>query len=84
MQAVFSCYLKKPLWQSLCEKSIQKVTGVTDNLVPYKNKRVQDTSQDWFDANILEKTRKRDKLFKNFKKSCLHVNNENFQQGMSK
>ena len=50
---------------------------VNDNLGPSKNKRIECTSQDWFDAEIIEKTTaKRDKLFKHFKKSCLHVDKD--------
>ena len=34
---------------------IQKVMIVIDNLALSKNKRVKGTSQDWFDAEIMEK-----------------------------
>ena len=38
---------------------------VIDNLVPSKNKRINGTSQDWFDAQIIEKINERDKLYFN-------------------
>ena len=51
--------------------------SVIDNLVPSKNKRINGTSQNWFDAEIMEKIGDRNKLFKKFKKSRLHVDNYN-------
>ena len=56
------------------ENFIQKVMAIIDNLVPSKNKCIKDTSQDWFDAEIMEKTSETDKLFKKFKKSpCMSI-----------
>ena len=55
--------------------------AVIDNLAPSKNKRIKGTSQNWFDAEIMEKISDRDKLFKKFMlayKSCLHVDKDNF------
>ena len=37
------------------ENFIQKVMAVIDNLAPSKNKRIKGTSQNWFDAEIMEK-----------------------------
>ena len=36
------------------ENFIQKVMSVIDNLEPIKNKRIKDTLQNWFDAEIME------------------------------
>ena len=33
--------------------------------------------QSWFDAEIMGKISDRDKIFKKFKKSCLHVDKDN-------
>ena len=52
--------------------------AVIDNLAPSKNKPIKGTSQDWFDAEIMEKISERDKLFKKFKMSRLHVNKDNY------
>ena len=43
------------------------------NLALSKNKRIKGTSEDWFDAEIMKKINERDKVFKKFKKSRLHV-----------
>ena len=54
--------------------------AVIDNLAPSKNKRIKGTSQNWFDAEIMEKISDRDKLFKKFKKSRLHVDKDNYKE----
>ena len=53
--------------------------AVIDNVAPSKNKRIKGTSQNWFNAEIMEKINERDKLFKKFKKSRLHVDKDNFK-----
>ena len=58
--------------------------AVIDNLAPSKNKRIKGTSQNWFDAEIMEKISDRDKLFKKFKKSRLHVDKDNYKEGRNK
>ena len=62
------------------ENFIQKVTTVIDNLAPSKNKLIKGTSQNWFDAEIMEKISDRDKLYKKFKKSCLHLDKDNYKE----
>ena len=66
-----------------CENLIQKVMAVVDDLAQSKNKNIKCTSQDWFDAQIMETIIKRGKVFKKFKKSHLHVDEDN-QEGMRK
>ena len=53
--------------------------AVINNLAPSKNKRIKDRLQDWFDAQIIEKVNERDKLFKKFKTSRLHVDKDNYK-----
>ena len=54
--------------------------SVIDNLAPSKNKRIKGTSQNCSDAEIMEKISDRNKLFKKFKKSRLHVDNYNYNE----
>ena len=54
--------------------------AVIDNLAPSKNKRIKGTSQNWFDAEIMEKISYRKKIFKKFKKSHLHVDKDNYKE----
>ena len=41
---------------------------------------MKNNSQDWFDGEVAEKIAIRDKLFKKFKKSKLHVNNDLYRE----
>ena len=49
---------------------------VIDKVAPVKNKRIKRNYQEWFDSEISEKLIIRDKLFKKYKKSRLHVDKE--------
>ena len=55
---------------------IQKVMGVTDLVAPIKSRRIKQNSEEWFDGEVAEKISVRDKLFKKFKKSKLHIDKE--------
>ena len=48
---------------------VNKITQVINNLAPYKTIRVKNQSNEWFDGELAD----RDKLFKKFKKSKLHI-----------
>ena len=52
---------------------VSKITQVTNNLAPYKTIRVKNKSNEWFDGELAEQISNRDKLFKKFKKSKLHI-----------
>ena len=58
----------------------QKLVTVIDIIAPCKNKRVKGNTQNWFDGKVLEKLRSRDKLFKAFKKTRLHINKEIYKK----
>ena len=51
--------------------------AVIDNLAPSKKKRMKGTSEDQFDAEIMEKINERDNIFK---KSRLHVYKDNYKE----
>ena len=51
----------------------QKVRAVIDNTAPCKTKRVKANAQKLFDEEVLENINTRDKPFKRFKKSKLHI-----------
>ena len=44
-----------------------------DKVVPIKERRIKHNSQEWFDGEISEAIKNRDKLLKKFKKSRLHI-----------
>ena len=55
---------------------ILTIRTVIDNVAHCKTKRVTANTQIWFDGEILENINNRDKLFKTFKKSRLHIDKE--------
>ena len=42
---------------------INKITTELDKIAPLKEIRIKNSSQEWFDAEIIEQINKRDKLF---------------------
>ena len=59
---------------------IQKLMEVTDNVAPVKNRRIKKNSREWFDSEILEKIKIRDKLLRNTKKTRLHINKKIYKR----
>ena len=59
---------------------IQKLTSVIEEIAPCKTKRVKGNSKEWFDSVVSERINNRDKLFKKFKKSRLHLDQENYKK----
>ena len=51
----------------------QKLMAVIEKITPYKSKQVKVNTQKWFDEDVLEKLNLRNKPFKKFKKSRLHI-----------
>ena len=51
-----------------------------DKIAPYKSKRVKGNTQKWFDGEVSEKLNLRNKLFKKFKKSRLHIDKELYKK----
>ena len=52
---------------------MNKITQVINNLAPYITIRVKNQSNEWFDGELAEQIFNRDKLFKEFKKKQLHI-----------
>ena len=59
---------------------IQKLVEVIDKVAPAKSKKIERNSQEWFDSEISEKLIIRDKLFKKYKKTRLHVDKEIYKR----
>ena len=55
---------------------IQKIMSVINKVSPVKERRVKQNSQEWFDGEIADEIKNRDKLFKKFKKSKFHIEKE--------
>ena len=58
----------------------QKLTKVIENIAPCMTKRVKGNTQNWFNEEVLEKLRSRDKLFQAFKKTRFHIDNELYKK----
>ena len=50
--------------------------SVIDKVVPIKERRFKQNSQEWYDGEIADEIKNRDKLFKKFKKSKLHIDKD--------
>ena len=50
--------------------------SVIAKVAPIKERRVKQNSQEWFDGEIADEIKNRDKLFKKFKKSKLHIDKD--------
>ena len=55
---------------------IHKIMSVIDRVAPIKERRVKQNSQKWFDGETSDEIKNRDKLFKKFKKSKLHIDKD--------
>ena len=54
--------------------------AVIVNVARCKTKRVKGNTQNWFDGEVVEKLRCRDKLFKVFKKTRHHIHKELYKK----
>ena len=45
---------------------IQKIMSIIDRVMPIKERRVKQNSREWFDGEIADEIKNRDKLFKKF------------------
>ena len=53
---------------------------VIDNIAPCKTKQVKGNTQNWFDGEVFEKLRSRERLFKAFNKTRLHIDKELYKK----
>ena len=52
---------------------VKKISNTIDSVVPIKELRIKNNTQGWFDSEIADDIKIRDKYFKKFKKSNLHI-----------
>ena len=52
---------------------LEKISRVINEIAPFKNTRIKHNSQEWFDGEIAEKIRVRNKLFQKFKRSKSNI-----------
>ena len=59
---------------------IEKLSEVIDSITPLKDVRIKINSQDWFDGEIAEHIKKRNKLLKKFRRSKLLIDELLFKE----
>ena len=59
---------------------ISKLTEVIERIAPMKQTKIKNNTQEWFDGEVAEKITIREKCFKKFKKSKLHIDEEIFKE----
>ena len=57
---------------------IQKIMSVMNKVAPIKERQVKQNSQEWFDGEIADEIKNRDKLFKKSKKSKLQIDKDTY------
>ena len=53
---------------------------IIDKIAPYRNKRIKENTQKWFNSEVLEELIARDKHFKNFRKPILKIDEELYKK----
>ena len=56
-----------------CTDLVKKISNTTDSVAPIKELRIKNNTQGWFDNEIADAIKIRDKYFKKFKKSNQHI-----------
>ena len=51
-----------------------------DGIAPYRGFRVKGHTEDWFDGEIMERIKNRDKLLKKYKKSKFEVDHQIYRE----
>ena len=61
-----------------------KLDKVFDEIAPIKEICIKNNTKDWFDEEIYQGIKARDKLFKKFKRSRLHTDNIKFKNARNR
>ena len=59
---------------------VEKILSIIDKIAPYKDLRVRNNTQDWFDEEIAEAIKVRDKRLKHFKSTKLNIDEELYKE----
>ena len=59
---------------------LNKLMKVVNEITPSKGNRIKNNTQEWFDREIAELIHAREKFFLKFKKSKLHIEEENYKK----
>ena len=77
---IFSNYEKHRNVNKAYDDFFHKLIEVINKIAPLKTVRIKKTRGEWFDRELAEKLRLRDKLFKKLKSSCLNIDWEIYKK----
>ena len=66
-----------------CSDFITRLDCVINAVAPFKTVRIKNNASEWFDGEIAEKIHTRDKLYKKFKSTKLHVDEEIYKEAQN-
>ena len=55
---------------------VEKILSVVDKIAPFKDLRIKNNTQDWFDGEVAEAIKLRERRLKIFKSTKLHIDEE--------
>ena len=79
-QVIFPSYEKYSNVNKVYNDFFHKIIEVANKIAPLKRVRMKNTSNEWFDREIVEKLNIRDKLLKKFKSSRLNIDWEIYKE----
>ena len=59
---------------------VERILSVIDEIAPFKDLRIKNNTQDWFDDKVVEAIKPREKRLKDFKSTKLHIDEELYKQ----
>ena len=59
---------------------VEKMLSVVNKIAPFKDLRIKNNTQDWFDDEIAEAIQLREKRLKNFKSTKLHTDEKLYKE----
>ena len=79
-KVIFSNYEHFSCTDAAYTDFLNKLMKVVKEIAPRKEIRIRNNMQEWFDREIFELIHAREKLFLKFKKSKLHIDEENYKK----
>ena len=55
---------------------VEKILSVVNKIAPFRDLRIKSNTQDWFDGEVTEAIKSREKPLKHFKSAKLHIDEE--------
>ena len=59
---------------------VEKIWSTVDKIAPFKDLRIKNNTQDWFDDEVVEAIKLTEKRLKHFKSTKLHIDEELYKE----